>query len=92
MDGGQGGSRGPGEAGSTTSSRSPGWRRCSPGRDEVHPAETLLLRARLDAQQGRTAEARYGLRAATAALEERPSERSKQIRQQLEALRERLES
>jgi hypothetical protein len=62
------------------------------GRDEVHPAETLILRARLDAQQGRDAEARYGLRAASAALEERPSERSKQIRQQLEALRERLES
>ena len=62
------------------------------GRDEVHPAETLILRARLDAQQGRSAEALYGLRAATAALEERPSERSKQIRQQLEALRERLES
>jgi hypothetical protein len=62
------------------------------GRDSVHPAETLLLRARLDAQQGRTAEARYGLRAATAALEEQPTERSKQIRQQLEALRKRLES
>jgi hypothetical protein len=62
------------------------------GRDEVHPAETLLLRARLDAQQGRTDEALYGLRAATTALEERPTERSKQIRQQLEALRERLES
>jgi hypothetical protein len=62
------------------------------GRDEVHPAETLLLRARLDAQQGRTDEALFGLRAATAALEERPSERSKQIRQQLEALRERLEA
>ena len=47
------------------------------GRDEVHPAETLMLRARLDAQQGRSAEALYGLRAATAALEERPS-RAKQ--------------
>ena len=41
------------------------------GRDEVHPAETLMLRARLDLQQGRHAEARYGLRAARAALEER---------------------
>jgi hypothetical protein len=61
------------------------------GRDEVHPAETLILRARLDAEQGRQAEARYGLRAAIAALDERPSERSKQIRQHLEAVRKRLE-
>jgi len=42
------------------------------GRDEVHPAETLMLRARLDAQQGRREEARFGLRAARAALEENP--------------------
>jgi hypothetical protein len=61
------------------------------GRDEVHPAETLILRARLDAEQGRTAEARYGLRAARTALDEQPSERSKQIRRHLETLRERLE-
>lgn len=38
------------------------------GRERVHPAETLLERARLDIEQGRGAEARYGLRAAAAAL------------------------
>ena len=61
------------------------------GRDEVHPAETLTLRARLDAEQGRHAEALYGIRAALAALEERPPERSKEIRKQLEAVREKIE-
>jgi hypothetical protein len=61
------------------------------GRDEVHPAETLILRARLDAQQGRMGEARYGMRAARAALEEQPSERAKQIRKHLEAVERRLE-
>jgi hypothetical protein len=60
------------------------------GRDQVHPAETLLLRARLDAQQGREAEARHGLRAARAALDEDPPERAKRIREQLDALEERL--
>ena len=61
------------------------------GRDEVHPAETLMLRARLDAQQGRSAEALYGLRAASAALENDPaSEASRSVA--AEALRERLES
>jgi hypothetical protein len=61
------------------------------GRDEVHPAETLILRARLDAEQGREAEARYGMRAAIAALEEQPSEHEKQIRGHLETLRKRLD-
>jgi hypothetical protein len=61
------------------------------GRDEVHPAETLTLRARLDAEQGRHAEARYGVRAALAALEDRPSERDKELRKQLEAVREKIE-
>ena len=60
------------------------------GRDEVHPAETLTLRARLDAEQGRHAEARYGIRAALSALEEQPSERDKELRQQIEALREKM--
>jgi hypothetical protein len=60
------------------------------GRDEVHPAETLLLRARLDAEQGREAEARYGLRAAAAALEERPAPRDAELRKQMAALEERL--
>jgi hypothetical protein len=59
------------------------------GRDEVHPAETLFLRARLDAEQGREAEARYGLRAAKAALAERPSD-DKQLRKQLEAVEKKL--
>ena len=61
------------------------------GRDSVHPAETLALRARLDAEQGRTEEARYGLRAAAAALDELPSERAPEIKKQLDAVRERLE-
>jgi hypothetical protein len=62
------------------------------GRDQVHPAETLALRARLDAEQGRDAEARHGLRAARAALEEHPSEREAQVRKQLEAAEKRLGS
>jgi hypothetical protein len=60
------------------------------GRDEVHPAETLMLRARLDAQQGRDTEARYGLRAARAALEEVPSSRQKELSKELAAIEERL--
>jgi hypothetical protein len=40
------------------------------GRDRVHPAETLLERARLDIQQRRPAEARLCLRAARAAIAE----------------------
>jgi hypothetical protein len=60
------------------------------GRDEIHPAETLMLRARLDLQQGRKAEARYGLRAARAALEEQPSSRRKQLMEELAAIEEKL--
>lgn len=60
------------------------------GRDEVHPAETLMLRARLDAQQGRRAEAVYGLRAARAALEEHPSDRRKKLMEELAAIEEKL--
>jgi hypothetical protein len=37
------------------------------GRERVHPAETLLQRARLDLAQGRLEEARYGQRAAAEA-------------------------
>ena len=44
------------------------------GRERVHPAETLLERARLDIQQGRVEEARFGLRAAREALAELPDE------------------
>jgi hypothetical protein len=61
------------------------------GRDRVHPAETMLLRARLDAEQGREAEARLGIRAAEAALEEDPGPREGKIREGIAALRERLE-
>jgi hypothetical protein len=60
------------------------------GKDEVHPAETLMQRARLDAQQGRDAEARYGLRAARAAIDERPSEREARLRKQLDELEAKL--
>jgi hypothetical protein len=61
------------------------------GRDEVHPAETLMQRARLDAQQGREAEARHGLRAARAALEEEPGPRRDQLMKELAAIEERLD-
>jgi hypothetical protein len=60
------------------------------GRDEVHPAETLMQRARLDAQQGRDAEARYGLQAARAALREEPGPRRDQLMKELAAIQERL--
>jgi hypothetical protein len=60
------------------------------GRDEVHPAETLIMRARLDAQQGRRTEAIYGVRAARAALEDQPSDRAKQIWKRIEELDQRL--
>ncbi len=60
------------------------------GRDEVHPAETLMLRARLDLQQGRQAEARYGLRAARAALQEHPGARRKELAAELAAIEEKL--
>jgi hypothetical protein len=61
------------------------------GRDRVHPAETMLLRARLDAEQGREEEARYGLAAAEAALDRDPGPREQQIRKRIAALRERLD-
>lgn len=61
------------------------------GREEVHPAETLLLRARLDAQQGREAEALYGLRAARAVLDDQPGPREPELRKQFRELEERLE-
>ncbi len=60
------------------------------GRDDVHPAETLLLRARLDVQQGRRDEALYGLRAARAALEEQPGSRQKELLKELAAVEEKL--
>jgi hypothetical protein len=60
------------------------------GRDEVHPAETLMLRARLDLQQGRRAEARYGLRAARSALQEQPGPRQKKLMEELAVIEEKL--
>jgi hypothetical protein len=60
------------------------------GRDEVHPAETLMQRARLDVQQGRDAEARYGLQAARAALREEPGPRRDQLLEELVAIEEKL--
>jgi hypothetical protein len=60
------------------------------GRDEVHPAETLMQRARLDAQQGRDAEARYGLQAARAALREEPGPRRDKLMKELAAIEEKL--
>lgn len=60
------------------------------GRDQVHPAETLLLRARLDAEQGRMDEARYGLRAARAALDEMPNDRAAKLRESVEAVERKL--
>jgi hypothetical protein len=61
------------------------------GRDEVHPAETLIQRARLDVQQGRDAEARYGLQAARAALREEPGPRRDKLLEELAAVEERLD-
>lgn len=49
------------------------------GRERVHPAETLLQRARLDIEQGRLGEASYGLRAARAALEGDPDDHPAKI-------------
>ena len=53
------------------------------GRDEVHPAETLLERARLDLSQGRRREAELGLEAARAALAERPGEHGRAIERRI---------
>jgi hypothetical protein len=61
------------------------------GRDRVHPAETMLLRARLDAELGREEEARHGLAAAEEALDREAGPREEQIRKALAALRERLD-
>jgi hypothetical protein len=61
------------------------------GRDRVHPAETMLLRARLDAEQGREDEARLGLAAVEAALTDDPGPREEELREGLATLRERLD-
>jgi hypothetical protein len=61
------------------------------GREEVHPAQTLLERARLDLEQGRTGEASYGLRAASAALAEHPDGAPKHLGELIREAEERLE-
>ena len=61
------------------------------GRDEVHPAETLLERARLDTAQGRVSEARLGLAAARDALMSHPGDRDAKIRARIEEAERKLE-
>lgn len=61
------------------------------GREQVHPAETLLERARLDLEQGRDAEADYGLRAATNALDDDPGPREGELRKRIGEAQRRLE-
>jgi hypothetical protein len=60
------------------------------GKDRVHPAETLLLRARLDLEMGREAEARYGARAARTALDADPPPDRDRLSEKLAELEERL--
>lgn len=62
------------------------------GRDEVHPAETLLQRARLDIQQGRPREAALGLRAAADALAQFDGPRNDDLRAQLAEAERKLQS
>jgi hypothetical protein len=62
------------------------------GRESVEPAETLLLRAQLDAEQGRAADAAYGLAAAEDALSDARAEVREDLRQRIGKLRSRLES
>jgi hypothetical protein len=57
------------------------------GREAVHPAENLIQRARLDIQQGRTAEAAYELEAAAKALSEIEGPDNDQLRKQLQEAR-----
>jgi hypothetical protein len=61
------------------------------GRESMHPAETLIQRARLDLQQGRTAEAKYGLQAAAKALSEIDGPGNEDLRKQLDEARRKLE-
>lgn len=62
------------------------------GREEVAPAETLLLRAQLDLELGRPGEAAYGLQAAEAALGEvSDAELRDELSGRISKLRERLE-
>lgn len=62
------------------------------GRERVHPAETLLERARLDAQQGRLQEAGFGLDAARMALKAEPGEDAARIEERIAEAESRLSS
>jgi hypothetical protein len=62
------------------------------GRERVHPAETLLERARLDIEQGRLAEARYGLEAARSALSDSPDEEGSKVEERIALAERRLRS
>jgi hypothetical protein len=55
------------------------------GREEVHPAETLLLRARLDIEQGRMEEAAHGVVAARHALRELPDPSNEELLRKVES-------
>lgn len=61
------------------------------GRERVHPAETLLERARLDIEQGRLAEARLGLGAARTALAEAPGDDAPRIEKRIAEAEQRLQ-
>jgi hypothetical protein len=56
----------------------------------VHPAETLLERARLDIQQRRPAEARLCLRAARAAVDEDRPDRAERLLARIAEAEDRL--
>jgi hypothetical protein len=61
------------------------------GRDSVHPAETMIQRARLDIQQGRLPEAELGLQGAQRALEGIEGPRNADLREQLNEARRKLD-
>jgi hypothetical protein len=61
------------------------------GRERVHPAETLLERARLDIQQGRVEEAGFGLDAARAALKASPGDDAAKIEERIAQAERRLD-
>ena len=60
------------------------------GRERVHPAETMLERARLDTQQGRTEEAELGLEAAREALRRYPEEGEDKLAARISEAEQRL--
>lgn len=60
------------------------------GRRRVHPGETLLERARLDIEQGRTLEARFGLQAAREALAADSGDAPGELAERIDAAEEKL--